>query len=541
VRGRRGPAAAPAPACLTEAEARGKRDEELRKEIVALGKRYFLLSRHTSLLVLEDDAMYQRYGVTKGAGDTWAPYTAPAKIPVVKTAMVTAVADDAELVRSPLQVFASYRGYRGDFDLHDGFWNEQSRSFGDDLSMVGGAGFGLRGRGELGLASGRFGLIGAGRGGGGTQPATPMPSADRAAATEVAEKNAEAKLDAVAAGPMRETRGGEGEDEDAEPARRRRVTSAELQDPLARAGPGTGFGYGGGKLAKTRRGPGLGVRAVPIRLVSPGDVAYDDLSAFVPALRPDDFDEWRAAIAGGARGTAPHPIDDPAKALLERARRAVAPGVYRWGDRELAVDGARRIGWRRITGADLAETASFDGASWTRRYAELGLDVVRPVGDDAVALALAYLPLWIAEPAHYARWFAVRATGPRQVTLALPPRPGAQEEEPALVLDFDAQDRLSSIASGDGAELVRIAWSGARGAAPASARVFGADVPVGFTGGAIADAPAWAHGGSAPGVVVELPGRLPAFWAARLEELAASMLKTRASSPASRTKEKPQS
>jgi tetratricopeptide (TPR) repeat protein len=160
---------------------------------------------------------------------------------------------------------------------------------------------------------------------------------------------------------------------------------------------------------------------------------------------------------------------------------------------------------------------------------------VRPVSDDDVALALAYLPLWIAEPAHYARWFAVRSTGPRQVSLALPAKPGSQpcpsrsgdaasggpcegEKEVALVLDFDAQDRLVSIADGAGAELVRIAW---RGAAPASARIAGEDVAVGFTGQAIADAPAWAHGGAQPGVVVELPGRLPAYWAAKVDKLAA--------------------
>ena len=51
------------------------------KEIVALGKQYFLLSRHTSLLVLENDEMYTRYGVTKGSGDTWAPYAMPSTIP----------------------------------------------------------------------------------------------------------------------------------------------------------------------------------------------------------------------------------------------------------------------------------------------------------------------------------------------------------------------------------------------------------------------------------------------------------------------------
>ncbi|HUJ62795.1 MAG TPA: VIT domain-containing protein, partial [Kofleriaceae bacterium] len=68
--------------CPSEADAREARDEAIRQEVVALGKRYFLLSRHTSLLVLENDAMYAQYGVTKGSGDTWAPYALPATIPV---------------------------------------------------------------------------------------------------------------------------------------------------------------------------------------------------------------------------------------------------------------------------------------------------------------------------------------------------------------------------------------------------------------------------------------------------------------------------
>ncbi len=86
------------------------------------------------------------------------------------------------------------------------------------------------------------------------------------------------------------------------------------------------------------------------------------------------------------------------------------------------------------------------------------------------------------------------------------------------MLDFDEQDRLVSIADGEGAELVRITWSAA--AAPSAARVAGEDVAVGFTAQAIADAAAWAHGASAPGVAIELPGRLPAYWARKLEALA---------------------
>jgi len=46
-----------------------------------------------------------------------------------------------------------------------------------------------------------------------------------------------------------------------------------------------------------------------------------------------------------------------------------------------------------------------------RRYDELGLDVARTVAADDIALQLAYLPVLVADPSHYARWFRVTAKG----------------------------------------------------------------------------------------------------------------------------------
>jgi hypothetical protein len=112
--------------CKTEHEVREARDEEIRKDIVALGKQYFLLSRHTSLLVLENDAMYQKYGVTKGSGDTWAPYVVPDKIPVItKPQVAIDVASDAELVRRPMQIFYSPTYYDPNIATLDGRWSRQ--------------------------------------------------------------------------------------------------------------------------------------------------------------------------------------------------------------------------------------------------------------------------------------------------------------------------------------------------------------------------------------------------------------------------------
>jgi ferric-dicitrate binding protein FerR (iron transport regulator) len=511
---RRGPAPAVV-VCKTELEAREERDEGIRKEIVGLGKKYFLLSRHTSLLVLEDDAMYKKYDVTKGAGDTWAPYALPAKIKVESTRPVSTLADvasDAELVRRPIQVF--YNGGR----YSPGFLGED------------GAEFGRRGESlrwhserEAGYVGTRVSL-GLGRGPARVEAKlADKDSNGRAFDLRKEEREAQDPFATAAAQSARPN-----DDSDSivdEKAKRDVVFADEIGGAGHATGTGQGFGIGGGRIDSLK----VGKRAIatkggewaeqsityPQRFGYPTDVAYDDLTGFIPALMPDASDGWRKELAMSAGGAKTHPIDDAARAMLDAARRALPSGVYRWDDLEIAVDDARHIGWRRTTGADLQETASFDGTTWTRRYAELGVDVTRTFGDDDIALGMAYLPLWIAEPAHYARWFEVRAKGPHEVTLA---RTINKKTEIVYVLEFDDAHHLVAMRDGKGNDLLTIKWSSI---SPMSARVLGTDVALGFNGQPIADAPAWAQSGTAAGVVVELPAHLPAYWDTRLKTLTA--------------------
>lgn len=533
---------APGAACPTEAAARAARDEAIRKEVVELGKRYFLLSRHTSLLVLENDAMYAQYGVTKGAGDTWAPYALPATIPVIAAARPPAPVgggDETELVRAPMPVFYGEQpgqGARG--------WGGEA--WGDVLGGVVGAGHDVGGGtswlaknlGGGGVGVGRLGTVG--RGGGGAsagfgerdhartrgqlgladaKPKAATAGADRPnAAASVAPSpepseaadpppavvtippvdEAEARTRTAVppfSGPMPPVVSPPPARWDLERGRRQRGEDAHFS------------GMGGGR----RGGAGLWSALAPLRYASPADRAYDDLTALVPALFPDASDAWRAHLTELTDAAPAHPIDPAAQLLLEAARRAVPTGVYRWGDLEIAVDGARRLGWRRTTDAGLVETASFDGTTWTRRYAELGLDVTRALADADVALALAYLPVWIAEPAHYARWFAVDMRGPRRIALS---RIVDGTRRLALELELDDRHHLVALRDADGRELVRVGWDAT---GPIAARVLGEDVAVGFTGQALTDASAWAHAAtSAPSVVVELPCRMPAYWQDRV-------------------------
>ena len=477
--------------------------------------------------------MYAQYGVTKGAGDTWAPYPLPATVPVVTTAAVIKpadVADDAELVRAPIQVFYNY-GYNGGWggEPDDGDFGGllDAQQGIDRFGMIGhgsgtgsgyGAGGGMRTRSDLGL--------------GPTVPQAPQPTLAETPSTgsfagasmttntwtmDLEEGHAgKQDLDAIAAdrdrSPMGKAAGAA--------ARRASVSSDEVVGAFGQ-GRGGGGGIGFGTIGQREHaGRWWSGPVVAQRFSYPTDIAFDDLTSFVPALIADESDTWRTRLTAIAGVAKTHPIDDAARALLVRARNALPPGLYRWDELEISLDDAHRMGWRRTTDAELVETASFDGTTWMRRYTELGLDVTRTFAEDDIALALAYLPLWIAEPSHYARWFEVRSTGARQITLA---KTGAKA---VFVLDFDDKAQLTAIHDGDGVELVRVTWDGA---GPVAAKVLGQDISVGFSGQAIGNAAVWAHGTTtstvgpgigvnpppstgASGVVIQLPAHLPAYW-----------------------------
>jgi len=497
-------------ACPTEAQLRDKRDEEIRQEIVTLGKQYFLLSRHTSLLVLEDDKMYAQYGIRKGGGDTWAAYAMPAKIPVVSSVTTTGVpsdvADDAELVRTPLQVFYA--------DPYANSWNsDRDFAFAEDSTVA------LGGMGTLGVGQGF------GRGGGGSvagpaatlsnreQPVTEHTRASLGLRLEPAADEAETG----AFDDLRKSKAGDFGD-------RIVATKTAMPKPEKKAGPifrrssvSSGELIGGVGTISLGHGRGgksggyLAYRAfniqTPIHFHYPTDQAFDDLTAFVPALLPDAADSWRADLTATSAGAKAYPIDDAAKALLVKARAALPSGIYRWGELEIAVDGSRRFGWHRETNTGLGETASFDGHAFTRRYAELGFSVTRPIAEDDIALSLAYLPVLIADPAHYTHYFTVTSKSARELELKA-------GDHVVYVLAFDDRARLVSIHDGSGGALLEVTW-GPNG--PTGARANGDAIRVGFTAETVADATSWAHGTTQPGVSVELPQHLPAYWRAQID------------------------
>jgi tetratricopeptide (TPR) repeat protein len=258
---------------------------------------------------------------------------------------------------------------------------------------------------------------------------------------------------------------------------------------------GDGLGYGGNIYLQ--------------HFTHPGDGGFDDLTAFAPGLSADLADAWRERLGLDAEHAGPHAIDAAARDLLARARRELPSGIYRWGDLEIAVDVSHHLGWKRTTDDGLGETASFDGKTWLRRYGELAIDATRAVGDDDIALALGYLPMWIAEPEHYTRWFDVTARG-REIVLS---RAVHGKAAPVLVLVFDDRARLVAVRDAHGTKLIEITWSAG---GPSAAQATGEPIAAGFTAAAIADAGVWAHGASQPGLAVELPLHIPSYWEARV-------------------------
>jgi len=87
----------------------GQAESPNSKEIVSLARQYFLVTPFTSLLVLENDAMYKEFDVEKKKPQGWALYEAPSTVKVAYEPIGSGAISDAGdwdvLERSPTQLF----------------------------------------------------------------------------------------------------------------------------------------------------------------------------------------------------------------------------------------------------------------------------------------------------------------------------------------------------------------------------------------------------------------------------------------------------
>jgi tetratricopeptide (TPR) repeat protein len=491
-------------ACPDPETLREQHREDLRKEIVALGKQAFLLSRHTSLLVLENDAMYQQFDVPRTRSPEWAPYAMPATIAVPPRSTSAPIADDREAIleRTPLPLFYAPPAFGG-YDESGGVavlrtgWRDG-----------GGSGFG-----SAGLAGPRandwtvtlakeakadpFGAVDSEH-----SSIDLVPNKASAAAEPDAPADALTITSQPLGGEVVTTAAMTGVPSWEQPDLSRRASV----ERWAIAGHGAGVGKSG-YFEQTELGYGGGGMPQPIAYRSPTEPRLADLTDQVPAMFPGAFDDGVRALTAAA-GAHTGSIDPTARALLDRARAHLTVGTYRWGDGpEIAVDAAGRLAWRTTTDAGLDELSTYDGATWRRAYPELGLVFARPIGDDEPALLASLLPIALASADHLARWYVITGHGQ---TITLTPAAGVAPDHNAITIDLDDTGRIVAIKTS--ADTLTVSWN-ADG--PTAARLGSHTLAIAHQPDTILDAPA--RVAIPPALVaIDLPQHTPAYWRTRL-------------------------
>ena len=76
--------------------------------ITELGLAHFLVTPTTSLLVLENEAMYRNFAVHRPAGDSWAHYPAPDRIEVIREGDRTEAGHGQYVTRSPIAILDTH-------------------------------------------------------------------------------------------------------------------------------------------------------------------------------------------------------------------------------------------------------------------------------------------------------------------------------------------------------------------------------------------------------------------------------------------------
>ncbi len=396
----------------------GRAESPNAKEITALAKRHFLVTPFTSLLVLENDAMYKEFGVEKKNAEGWALYAAPERIDVkVESLAVTAGASASwDLVeRSPLQLFYDHRGSSGDLG---------------GLGLIGTIGHGdfrnlrLSGRGEGGGGRGQGFGSGSGRLGGAHRERADVPRkvTTRSLLSEGAKKRR---------GPSVMTG-----------AEARTVAASDSLDallPMAQVAAGGAVGRETDWLASAFAGEQL------MRYRYAADDSLSDLTAHVPSLFALDVDSIADLVAVRSQ---PGFVDEAAKVRLAAAR-AAAP-VFVTAERGSFEVRAGGVTLSRTLPTSLVEVGALEGGALSFEYEQLGLKTTRDIGG-ASAWWLASEAPWVPPVAASLEGLVVEPMGTNGVRVRAP-RSAGSAVLPDLELTFDGQGRVSVVAHVRGAE-----------------------------------------------------------------------------------------
>jgi hypothetical protein len=415
--------------------------------------------------VLENDAMYRQYGVDKGNGLTWAPYAAPAEIPVVAHAVAPPVVDNRPLWRFPTPRMHAGGGWDNNEwngELQQG-WGVASRRAGEfrATSHFGKSGgtIGLGNAGTIGHGSGTgagYGVGGAGKAATGVPVVTATPAGQAAPADE-AEKADTKNRYKESFGFGRERGETEGDNDSggadltlaleeakpeasAEPKLADRTSSSRdaADDGLFADAPAQPVA--GGLLGSSTRGPRLdslgdanwhfeqrgrwdrqqqaywsGLNPTAFHYSS--DYRLDDVTEWLPGFTRLGYDDLADALEGAAAGGRGS-ISKDARALLDEARRKLGAG--RWvmaSGGDVVVDTQGRIEATRTLEVGVQEIMTFDGITLSHRYPSLGLETTRAATDREPALLASYLPVVAPRADGLARWYHVTVSDSRTLRL----------------------------------------------------------------------------------------------------------------------------
>ena len=418
--------------------------EAHKAEITALGLEHFLVTPFTSLLVLENEAMYQQYKVRRPDAAAWAHYAAPAEIKVVREPRGAVSAAPGQIVqRRPIALFQSQNaGYDLDHDVWGGLASAEAQLRFTAGGNIGLGALGLIGSGRGGGGSGWGRGAGAGFGGRGTRvpavrlgamtfgdDATPERLADNKFVTTRSlerSRSSWARQDVAGASP------------------------AEPMPDLATRGVHFMPSFSGGEAARRSHGglAGLAGRQYPVALNTIQDARLGDLGEHLPALFEDGFDREREQLIAASAARPEGHISPEARELLTRARASIRPARYTVDDAELAIDADGHFTRTRRIGGYLDEIVRYDGETLTATYPAEGLAVVRRVGLAEPALLSQWTPWLLPAPDTLARWYDVTLADPHTLRLGLPGR--------AEIIDLrlDDQSRLVQISRRAGDRLL---------------------------------------------------------------------------------------
>lgn len=429
-------------AALTEAGV-----EDNAAAITELGLAHFLVTPTTSLLVLENEAMYRNFAVHRPAEDSWAHYPAPDRIEVIREADRTEAGRGQYVTRDPIAILDANTGWNNRSVRTRGFGPMPSGSIGvSGLGLIG-TGRGGGGSGGFGIGLGSSGLIGKG-GGSGTGSGYGRGSGagfgGRGIRRDLPDMSKSAKKSSRSQG------------EAGFISRNRAAatwTSNAQQGSLAQPTAGAFAGLDVPFASTIVTGASLHAEIVdnlwpgsvpwPTALQYSGDWRLNDLGELVPALFEEPFDLAREELLiNGLDGTQGS-VSDAAEQLIAQARAAqgnVRFAVPEGGTLDIDADG--RFALTHTRWGMLAERVVYDGEQLHADYPQLGLSVVRAVGPTSPALLGEWLP-WVVPPAdHLARFYDVVQTGPRSLKLTIV---GGSEDSPWLEVELDEQVRVIAL------------------------------------------------------------------------------------------------